>query len=144
MARPSALLSPLDPETTAVHFFHSPMTTSASWTVRLALALLAMAVAADCFLKYVWWAACYSAWSGIPRLAEQCRRAGSRASLFGWSVAVLEIASIALIFGLIRMRETSPSRLLKNGLRLAAALAFTVAVSALLAGALSWIKQGTR
>lgn len=114
------------------------MATTTSWIVRLTPAIVSMAIAANCFLKYLWWAACYSAWAGIPRLTEQWRRAGSRASFFGWSVIVLELFSVAAIFSLIHQRAAGLSR---NALRLVFSLVITIAGTALFAGALTWIKQ---
>lgn len=101
-------------------------------------ALVLMAAAANCFLKYLWWTACYSAWRGIPKLAEQWKRAGARASFFGWSVIVLELASLVVVFSLIRLRSVSLPR---NGFRLILSFIVTVAGTTLLALALAWIKQ---
>ena len=101
-------------------------------------ALVLMAVAANCFLKYLWWTACYSAWSGIPKLAEQWKRAGVRASFFGWSVILLELASLVIIFSLIRLRSVV---LLRNLFRVILSVILTVAGTGLLALALTWIKQ---
>jgi len=89
-------------------------------------------VAGNCFLKYVWWTACYSAWSGIPKFAEQWQAAGTRASFYGWSLIVLEAASIFVLCSVIRLRY---------GVRLVASLAITIAGTALFALVLSWIKQ---
>ena len=94
-----------------------------------------MAVAANCFLKYLWWTACYSAWSGIPKLTEQWRAAGTRASFYGWSVIVLEAASVAILSTATRLRY---------GVRVLASLIITVAGTAVLTLVLSWIKQGAR
>lgn len=106
--------------------------------LRTALALALMTTAANCFLKYLWWAACYSAWSGIPKLAAQWRAAGNRASFYGWTVILLELASLLLIYSLIRIRQTS---FFRNVVRMVASLAITLVASGLLALALSWIKQ---
>ena len=62
---------------------HSIGTTSL--LLRAVFALSLMAIAANCFLKYLWWAACYSAWSGLPKFHEQWKAAGANASLNGWS-----------------------------------------------------------
>ena len=99
---------------------------------RVALSTAFMAVAGNCFLKYVWWTACYSAWSGIPKLAEQWKAAGTRASFYGWSLIVIEAASILVLCSVIRLRY---------GVRLVASLAITIAGTALFALVLSWIKQ---
>jgi hypothetical protein len=101
-----------------------------------------MTVAANCFLKYLWWAASYSAWYGIPKYAAQWRAAGARASFYGWALLVLEAASVATIYGLIRLHST-PSRAFGKGVRLVASLAIAIFGSSLLAWILSWIKQGS-
>ena len=98
-----------------------------------------MTAAANCFLKYVWWTACYSAWRGIPKLASQWQAAGTRASFYGWSLLILELASIALVFILIRSRSGG---MLGNGLRLIASVAIAIAGTGLLAWILSLLKQG--
>jgi hypothetical protein len=118
------------------------MADNTSRILRLLAALALMALAANYFLKYLWWTACYSAWYGIPKLAEQWKLAGSNASFNGWSLIALDAASVALLFSLITLRSTSLSGFLKNGVRLAASLTTTIAGTALLALALSWFKQG--
>ena len=112
--------------------------------VRFILAAALMAVSANCFLKYLWWAACYSAWNGIPKLAEQWKAAGSRASFNGWSFIVLEIASLTIIFALIRLRLANMPIFFKNAVRLVLSIAMTTAGTGLFAWALSWYKQGAR
>lgn len=102
------------------------------------VAAVAMTAAANCFLKYVWWTACYSAWRGIPKLAAQWQAAGARASFYGWSLLILEVASVALVFLLIRSR----SGIVGNGLRLVASAAITVAGTGVLAWIVSLLKQG--
>ena len=97
-----------------------------------------MATAANCFLKYLWWAACYSAWSGIPKLAAQWQAAGTRASFYGWSLIVLELVSLLLIYSLFRIRQSSS---FQNAVRLFASLAITIVATGLFALALSWLKQ---
>lgn len=101
-----------------------------------------MTVAANCFLKYLWWTACYSAWYGIPKLAAQWKAAGVRASFNGWSVIVLELASIAVLFTILRSRSSNASGLLTNAPRMILSFVITAAATALMALALSWIKQG--
>ena len=110
-----------------------PVTQSRFLIVRIALAFVLMAVAANRFLSYLWWTACYSAWSGIPKMAEQWRAAGVRASFNGWTFMLLEVASLALLCTAIRLRI---------GLRLLASLALTAVGTSLFALALSWFKQG--
>lgn len=92
-----------------------------------------MAVAANRFLSYLWWTACYSAWSGIPNMAEQWRSAGVRASFNGWTFILLDVASVAALCTAMRLRI---------GRRLLTSLAITVVGTALFALALSWFKQG--
>lgn len=106
---------------------------SISRILRLAVAAILMALAANCFLKYLWWTACYSAWTGIPKLADQWRAAGARASFNGWSVILLEAASLALLSAAMRLRIV---------FRLLASLAITIAGTAVFALLISWIKQG--
>ena len=118
------------------------MTDKTSQIFRTLLALALMAVAANCFLKYLWWTACYSAWYGIPKMAAQWKAAGANASFNGWSFIVLEAATVALFFGVISLRSTGLSQLFKNGLRLAASLMTTIVGTALFAWAISWAKQG--
>jgi hypothetical protein len=111
--------------------------------VRFTLAAALMAVSANFFLKYLWWTACYSAWNGIPKLADQWKAAGSRASFNGWSFIVLEIASMTIIFALIRLRLANLPIFFKNAVRLVLSLALTIAGTGFFAWALSWFKQGT-
>jgi hypothetical protein len=118
------------------------MTNNISRILRLAAAASLMALAANCFLKYLWWTACYSAWYGVPKLAEQWKLAGSNASFNGWSFIAFEAATIALLFGLISLRSIELSVFFRNGVRLALSLTTTIAVTAVFALALSWLKQG--
>jgi hypothetical protein len=100
-----------------------------------------MALAANCFLKYLWWTACYSAWSGIPKLANQWRAAGTRASINGWSVIVLEFVSVAILFTILRRRSFEKSGFLTNAPPLIFASILAIAGTALFALALTWFKQ---
>jgi hypothetical protein len=119
------------------------MTDNPSRILRLAAAVALMALAANCFLKYLWWTACYGAWYGIPKLAEQWKAAGARASFNGWSLILLDAASVAVLFSLIRLRSIETSTFLKSAVRLALSLTITIAGTAAFALALSWLKQGT-
>ncbi|MFZ0731856.1 MAG: hypothetical protein WAM79_05995 [Candidatus Sulfotelmatobacter sp.] len=103
------------------------------------VAAVAMTAAANCFLKYVWWTACYSAWRGIPKLAAQWQAAGARASFYGWSLLILELASVTLVFMLVRSRSGG---MVTNGLRLVASVAIAIAGTGLLAWIVSLLKQG--
>lgn len=111
--------------------------------VRFLAAAALMTVAANCFLKYLWWVANYSAWYGIPKYSERWRAAGARASFYGGALLVLEAASVATIYNLIRFYSPGLSRLFGKGVRLVAALAIAILGSSLLALTLSWIKQGS-
>jgi len=104
------------------------------WFLKATAAAVFMLVAANCFLKYLWWTACYSAWSGIPKLAQQWRAAGTHASFNGWSFIALEAASILVLCTAIRWRYA---------IRILVSVAITLSGTAILALALSWIKQGT-
>ena len=116
------------------------MTHRTSQIFRILLATAAMAVAANCFLKYLWWTACYSAWYGIPKLSAQWKAAGARASFNGWSVITLEIASVALVFTALRL-QSSASGFLKHAPRAILSCLISIAGTALFALALSWVKQ---
>jgi hypothetical protein len=109
--------------------------------LRIALALALATTAANCFLKYLWWTACYSAWAGIPKLAAQWRAAGTRSSFYGWSVLILDLASLTLLYSAIRLCNVTFSSTLKTALRLAASFTITVVGTGLLALALAWVKQ---
>ena len=122
----------------------SPIATPSPSPSRIILALGALAlmlIAANCFLKYLWWTACYSAWAGIPKLASQWRAAGARSSFYGWSVIVLELASLILLYTAIRLGQVTFSTFLRTALRLAASLTISVIGTGLLALVLSWVKQ---
>ena len=108
---------------------------------RTLLAVILMALAANAFLKYLWWTACYSAWSGIPKMAEQWRAAGAHATFNGWSMIVLELAGIAVLFSMLRLQSPHMG-LLRNAPRLVLASIITLAITAVFALALSWVKQG--
>ncbi|HEV2470612.1 MAG TPA: hypothetical protein VGS78_15585 [Candidatus Sulfotelmatobacter sp.] len=103
------------------------------------VAAVAMTAAANCFLKYVWWTACYSAWRGIPKLAAQWQAAGTRASFYGWSLLILEVASVAILFILLRSRSGG---VVGNGLRLVASAGITLVGTGVLAWVVSLLKQG--
>ena len=98
-------------------------------------ALALMLVAANSFLSYLWWTACYSTWSGIPKMVEQARAAGIRASVNEWTFILLEIATIVLLCIAMRLRYA---------LRIIASLIITLAGTGIFALALSWFKQGIR
>jgi hypothetical protein len=100
-----------------------------------------MATAANCFLKYLWWTACYSAWAGIPKLAAQWRAAGARSSFYGWTVIVLELATLILLYTAISLRQVTFSTILRTALRLVASLTLTVLGTGCLALVWSWVKQ---
>ena len=114
---------------------------TASRLLRAVFALALMAIAANCFLKYLWWAACYSAWSGLPKFHEQWRAAGANASLNGWSVIILELASLILLYTAISLRKMNFSTVLRTTLRVAASLTITIVGTGLLALVLAWVKQ---
>src|SRR3954464_9986845 len=108
------------------------MAADTSRMVRLALTATLMALAANCFLKYLWWAACYSAWSGIPKMAEQWKAAGARATFNGWSFILLELASVAVLFTAIRLRQANFPSAFRTALRATAALTLTIIGTGLL------------
>lgn len=110
--------------------------------LRALIAVALMALAANCFLKYLWWTACYSAWRGIPKLADQWRAAGARATLNGWGVIVVGVIAAAVLASVFRARQSQPSPLLTTTLRLALSLVVTIAGTGAFALVLSWLKQG--
>ena len=120
----------------------SLMTDNTSRILKLAIAVALIALAANCFLKYLWWTACYSAWYGIPKMTAQWKEAGFNASFNGWSFIALDAASVAVLFSLIRLRSVELSWSVKSAMRLTASLAMTIAGTALFALVLSWVKQG--
>jgi len=113
-------------------------------TVGLLMAAALMALAANCFLSYLWWTACYNAWHGIPKLAEQAKAAGARATFNGWGLILLGAVSAVVLCGVIRMRESQLPRVLKIIVRLATSFVITIAGTGAWALVLSWIKQGIR
>jgi len=120
------------------------MTGKITTTIRAFLAVALMALAANCFLKYLWWTACYSAWQGIPKLAAQWRAAGARASSNGWCVIILEFLSIALLFSILRLRTANASGSLWPVLRVILSVVITIAGTTVFALVLSLVKQGIR
>lgn len=120
---------------------HNRTSATTSPILRFALALALITTAANCFLKYLWWTACYSAWAGIPKLAAQWRAAGARSSFYGWTVIVLEVATLILLYTAIRLGQLTFSSFLRTALRLAASLTIAVMGTGSLALVLSWVKQ---
>jgi hypothetical protein len=110
--------------------------------LRVVIAVALMVLAANCFLKYLWWTACYSAWGGIPKLADQWRAAGARATLNGWSLIVVGVIAAAVLSRVFRVRENPRSSLLSRTLGLALSLLVTIAGTGAFALVLSWLKQG--
>jgi len=110
--------------------------------LRAFLSVTLMALAANCFLKYLWWTACSSAWAGIPKMAVQWKAAGASATFNGWAVIVLEFTSIAVLFSILRRRAPDTSGIVRNSPRLILSSAITLAVTAVFTFVLSWLKQG--
>jgi hypothetical protein len=117
------------------------MANKTSPILRSLLSVILIALAANCFLKYLWWTASYSAWSSIPKMADQAKAAGWNATFNGWSFFVLDATAVIALFSLIRLRDWSPSGLLKTGVRLALSLVIAIAATGVFVLALSWIKQ---
>lgn len=112
---------------------------SASRIWSIALAVFFAALAGNCFLKYVWWTACHTAWAGIPKLAAQWQAAGVRSTFYGWTLLFLEIAGVIAFFVGIRSRSGSA---VGSALRLVLSLIITAAVTGLFAWILSLVNQG--
>ncbi len=106
------------------------------------LATALMAVSASCLLKYMWWAACYSAWNGIPKLAHQWQQAGVHASLNGWSFIVMETATVIMLGSVMRLR--SLSGFTRNLIRFGASLVLAAVGTATFALVLSLTQIGVR
>lgn len=106
---------------------------------RIGIAFVLMALSAVCFLRYAWWAACYSGWYGLPIYAQQLRTASIRASLYLGSVLALQFATFGVLWSLIQLRYTDLSQFLKYGARIGISMATTVAGTGLLIWLLSWI-----
>ena len=111
-------------------------------TLGALLAAALMAFAANCFLKYLWWTACYSAWTGIPKMAGQWKAAGSRASFNGWSVIVLEFASVAVLFTLLHWQSSKSTGLLGTIPRVLVSIVLSIVGTGLFALTLAWVNQG--
>ncbi len=127
---------------------NKPPTTAASKTgtrlLQFLLAAALMLVAANSFLRYLWWSACYSAWSGIPKLHNQWLAAGSRATFNGWSVIILALASATVLFTLLRPKSSDRLGVIASVSHLILAAILTIAGTAFFALVLSWVKQGIR
>ncbi len=120
---------------------HKRASGTTSPILHIALSLALITTAANCFLKYLWWTACYSAWAGIPKLAAQWRAAGARSSFYGWTVIVLELTTLLLLYTAIRLRQVTFSTVVRTALRVTASLTITVVGTGFLALVLSWVKQ---
>jgi hypothetical protein len=118
------------------------MANKTSPILRALVTAILIALAANCFLKYLWWTACYSAWGGIPKLTDQWRVAGARATFNGWGVIVVGVIAGAVLASAFRARASQRSTLLGTTLRLALSLVVTIAGTGALALVLSWLKQG--
>jgi hypothetical protein len=117
------------------------MTNKTFQIVLIALAVALSALSENLFLKYIWWTACYSAWSGIPKMADQWRAAVFNASFNFWSFVALDLGSAAVLFAVLRLPASDGSGFLKHAPRAILALVVTILVTALLALVLSWVKQ---
>lgn len=109
---------------------------------RILIAIALMLIGANSFLRYLWWSACYSAWSGIPKLHNQWAAAGSRATLNGWGVVFLELASVTVLFTLLRSKSSAKLDVIASVPRLMLAAILTITGTAFFALVLSWVKQG--
>jgi hypothetical protein len=111
-----------------------------SWIARSLLVLALMLLAGNSFLKYLWWTAKSSALAGIPKVATQWQAAVSRATFYGWSLVLLEIVSVFILFGLIHFQSIDSSRL-RISLSFISSIVITILGTAILALILSWIQQ---
>jgi hypothetical protein len=114
-----------------------------SRAVRVGLTLALMAASAICALKYTWWAACYSGWYGLPGYAQQLKDASMRANLYWWSVVVLEVASIAVVWSLVRLRAADMPQILKQLARLGTAAGVTATGTGIFLGLMILLRRVT-
>ncbi len=110
---------------------------------RILIAAVLLALAANCFLKYLWWTASYSAWSSIPKMAVQSKTASLNASFNGWSFLLLEVVALSVLFSLIRLSSATLSGFARSAIRLVTSLFIAAASTAVLALVLSWFKQAS-
>jgi hypothetical protein len=103
-----------------------------------------MAVAADYFLKYLWWSAFYSGSSGFGSHSQQVQTAFAHSTTYLWIVIVLELITLAIVWSAIKPRTNNPANLLSRGVRVVASLTFTIVGTAVLALVLAWIQPGIR
>lgn len=85
-----------------------------------------MAISADFFLRYLWWAACYSGWYGLARYSQELKVASFRASAYLWSTVVLEIVICLLISSAFEGGYLEFSRSLREGTNLAFSIIFSL------------------
>lgn len=116
--------------------------TPAGRAARILIATALMLIGANSFLRYLWWTACYSAWSGIPKLHNQWLTAGSRSTFNGWTAIILELASATVLFTLLRSKSSAKLGVIATATRLILAAVLTIAGTAFFALVLSWVKQG--
>ncbi len=90
----------------------------------------------------MWWTACYSAWTGIPKLAAQWRMAGANRTFNGWGFIILEAIAIATLLSLFPFRGLSG--LFRLGARVAASLVLAAVTTAIFALILSVTQIGVR
>jgi hypothetical protein len=106
---------------------------------RIGLTAALMAISAVCFLRYAWWAACYSGWYGLPSYAQELGIASTRAWFYLCSALALQVATLGVLWSLIRLRYTDLSQFLRYAARLGASAAVTITGTALLVWLLSGI-----
>jgi hypothetical protein len=109
--------------------------------LRVGVTVVFMAAAAFCVLKYLWWAACYSGWYGLPGYAQQLRDASIRANVYWWSVMVLEAPSVGVVWSLVQFRGADMSQLLRRLARFGAALGVTAIGTGIFLGVMIVIRR---
>ena len=83
----------------------------------------------------MWWTACYSAWTGVPKLAAQWKMAASNRSFNGWGFILLELLAITTLYigfqfrGLSAPTRTAARIITSLVLAAAGTMAFAVILS---------------
>jgi len=112
------------------------MTERASRNLRVGVAAALTVASAVCFLRYSWWAACYSGWYGLPKYAAEIKVAEHLAQLFFWTTTLLQVATMMVCFSFITLHETDlsagPKFLARLGLSCAIAISGLVVLSFLI------------
>ena len=90
----------------------------------------------------MWWTACYSAWTGVPKLAAQWKMAAANRAFNGWGFILLELLAITTLCIVFQFRGLSaPTR---TAARIITALVLAAAGTMAFAVILSVTQTGVR